>query len=187
MNFTETLRNACCLSPESISVLMENTERIVHPKHTVILSEGDRDTRTGFVETGLIRCSVLRDGKPVTLRFACEGEMIGTVPGFLPGGRSPATLETLEETVLLYIPRTRMEALFAESVELANWGRRLVEKQLVECERYFTEYYWQDKKTQYLRLLGEYPDLLRRVPLKDLASYLDVTPQSLSRIRSRIR
>ena len=78
-------------------------------------------------------------------------------------------------------------ALFAESVELANWGRRLVEKQLVECERYFTEYYWQDKKTQYLRLLGEYPDLLRRVPLKDLASYLDVTPQSLSRIRSRIR
>ena len=65
--------------------------------------------------------------------------------------------------------------------------RRLCEERLRRYEAYFADYTWMDKGRQYERLLREYPQLLQRIALKDLASYLMLTPQSLSRIRAELR
>lgn len=87
----------------------------------------------------------------------------------------------MEPTTLVRIPRARMDALFAGNVELADWGRRMAEEQLRRHEDYFADYAWRDKREQYGLMLRKYPQLMQRIALKDLAAYLFLTPQSLSR------
>ena len=84
-------------------------------------------------------------------------------------------------------PREEIDRLFAADAELADWGRRMAEEQLRRHEEYFADFAWRDKSEQYKRVLREYPQLLQRIALKDLAAYLFVTPQSLSRIRAEIK
>ena len=80
-----------------------------------------------------------------------------------------------------------IDRLFAADAELADWGRRMAEEQLRRHEEYFADFAWRDKSEQYKRVLREYPQLLQRIALKDLAAYLFLTPQSLSRIRAEIK
>lgn len=100
---------------------------------------------------------------------------------------SRQTIETMEPTTLVRIPRARMDALFAGNVELADWGRRMAEEQLRRHEDYFADYAWRDKREQYGLMLRKYPQLMQRIALKDLAAYLFLTPQSLSRIRAGVK
>ena len=78
-------------------------------------------------------------------------------------------------------------SFFAGNAELADWGRRMAEEQLRRHEDYFADYAWRGKREQYGRMLREYPQLLQRIALKDLAAYLFLTPQSLSRIRAGVK
>lgn len=183
MELEKKLRESGELPDECIARLMENTDQVSFASGEVIVNEGSRNGYVYFVEKGAVRGYVLRNGKEVTLFFGFEGDRIDT--GF--GPVCPLIVETLEQTRLWKISRSRLEKLCEKSPQLANWGRRAAERKLSEYERYFTDYFWADKGTQYLILLRDYPGLLQRVSLKSLASYLNVTPQSLSRIRARLR
>lgn len=186
MEIKSRLRENYQLSDTSLQLILEKMERITYLKKEIVVREGERDHYIYFVEQGSIRGYSFRNGKQVTLSFAFEGDMAATVPGYSNNTISKRTLETLENSVLMKIPRKEMALLFSHSIELANWGRLLVEKNLLEYEHYFLDYFWTDKKTQYLKFIKEYPQLLQRVSLKEIASYLNITPQTLSRIRAHI-
>lgn len=187
MDYFERIRTEYGLSTEAVRALSAEAERVSVGRKECLVREGGRDTWLYFVERGSLRTYVMREERCVILNFAFEGDPATSALGASPDGISLCTVETLEPSVLLRIPRIRMEELFRHSAELADWGRRVAERMLRSHEEYFAEYSWREKGKQYYRLLAEYPELLRRVPLKDLASYLFVTPQTLSRIRAELR
>lgn len=187
MEFTKKLQEQYKLSTESITLLQEHLQLLSFDKKEVIIQEGQRDDYTYFVESGSVRAYVIREDKQVTLFFAFEGDSATTILGPSSTLSSKLTIETLEPTTLVRISRTRLEQLFQQSLEIANWGRKLMEKTLLEYEHYFIEYYWMEKSTQYEVLMKEHPQLLQRVSLKEIASYLNITPQTLSRIRAQIK
>lgn len=80
-----------------------------------------------------------------------------------------------------------MNGLYASSLGLANLGRRLMEQQLLSTENWLISAGSPKAKERYLTLIKEHPELLQNVPLKHIASYLWITPQSLSRIRGEIK
>ncbi len=90
------------------------------------------------------------------------------------------------DSELYGISKAKLEVLYAESVELANFGRRLFEQQLLGLESWMITGGSPRAKERYLTLLEENPELLQYVPLKHIASYLWITPQSLSRIRAEL-
>ena len=90
----------------------------------------------------------------------------------------------VEDSDLLRIPARRLEELFEQSHDIAVWGLKLLDYYLREYENYFINDSWSDAREQYEALLRRNPELFQRVPLKHIASYLQITPQSLSRIRS---
>lgn len=175
------------LSPQATALLTEHARETAHPRKTLLLSEGERDEELLLVLEGSVRRYVMREERCVLLDFAFEGDAATVTLGSLPGGVSRHCIETMEPTRLLRIPRLRIDLLMAENAELADWGRRLCEERLRRYEAYFADYTWMDKGRQYERLLREYTQLLQRIALKDLASYLMLTPQSLSRIRAELR
>lgn len=186
MNFTEAMRVRFGLSDESLDAIRDAMEEVRYPKGETIVGEGCRNDSVYFVGEGFVRSYAWREGICRTFRFAFAGEPALTASAS-PGRISRLTLEASADSLLLRIPCGRLEALYRQSVELANWGRLLAEEQLADYEHYFLDYYWADKATQYDTLVREYPALLRNASLKEIASYLNITPQSLSRIRARRR
>lgn len=169
------------LGEKDLDQLLEEMEEVRFGKGEQVVSEGRRTDSVYFVKEGLARVYILRDGRDMTMWFTGAGEMLASSVEKL----SPLNAEVMEDSVLLKISAARLEELFGQSLELANWGRKLAEHYLSEYEHYFTYYSGTDARTQYERLIREYPDLIRKVPLKHIASYLQITPQSLSRIRAK--
>lgn len=181
----ETLNKIFDLSETSIDLLCEYMEEIFIPKGTDLVRENQRDDYSYFIIKGCARCYFLRDGKQRSLFFSFEGDCISGIPGESTYKNSLYTIEMPEDTHLLKISKTILSRLVSQSLELSEWSRKLTEKRLIETEHYFLDYFWENKSTQYFNLIKEYPELLKRVSLKKIASYLNVTPQSLSRIRAK--
>lgn len=95
-------------------------------------------------------------------------------------------LVALEDTVLLCTTHPRLQQLFADFPAFEKFGRVLYETILTQMKRRILYRLHFDAQTRYLHLLETQPDLLRRVPLKHLASYLNITDSTLSRIRKKI-
>lgn len=178
--FIERQRLIHPLSDEAIHLLLEQMEEISFSKHEHAFREGDPERYVWFVEKGLTRTYIERDGKDVTLWFASDGDMVNTVY------RDTAAyhLEMVEDSLLLRIPVCRMEELLEHSLELSTWNRKLLMNYMSEYEDYFINDSWSEAREQYESLLRTRPDLFRKVPLKHIASLLQITPQSLSRIRA---
>lgn len=171
------------LADVSIGLLLDEMEEVTLAKGKFSVREGDRDPYIWFVKIGLARAYVERETKDVTLWFASDGEMIN----FVSREIAAYNVVMVEDSLLLRIPVQRLEALCESSLELSNWARKLVEYYLREYENYFINDSWSDAREQYETLLRTRPELFRKVPLKHIASYLQITPQSLSRIRSSSR
>ncbi|RHO71456.1 Crp/Fnr family transcriptional regulator [Parabacteroides sp. AF48-14] len=171
------------LSDEAIRKLTDEMEEVFIPKGGFSVYEGDRDPYVWFVKDGLTRSFVERDMRDVTLWFASSGEIVNMSYREI----AAYNLEMVEDTVLLRIPARRLEELCEQTLELANWMRKLLDYYLREYENYFINDSWSDAREQYENLLRTRPDLFQRVPLKHIASFLQITPQSLSRIRSSVK
>lgn len=187
MDFARILHERYGLSDEGIGRLTEHATRTEHARKETVIEEGQRDPDLCFVAEGSVRTFVMREDKCVIFSFSFEGDPATSTLGMQPGGVSHQTIETMEPTTLVRIPRSHMDTLFAQNAELADWGRRMAEEQLRRHEDYFADYAWRDKREQYERMLREYPQLMQRIALKDLAAYLFLTPQSLSRIRAGVK
>ena len=155
------------LSDESVLKLTERMEEVFAPKGSFPVYEGDRDPYVWFVKEGLARSFVERN---MSYRETAA-----------------YNLEMVEDTVLLRIPARRLEELCEQTLDLANWMRKLSDYYLREYENYFINDSWSDAREQYETLLRTRPDLFQRVPLKHIASFLQITPQSLSRIRASVK
>ena len=171
------------VSDESMRLLAEGMEEVVAPKGSFPVYEGDRDPYVWFVKEGLARSFVERDMRDVTLWFVSSGEIVNMSYREI----AAYNLEMVEDTVLLRIPARRLEELCEQTLDLANWMRKLLDYYLREYENYFINDSWSDAREQYETLLRTRPDLFQRVPLKHIASFLQITPQSLSRIRASVK
>lgn len=101
---------------------------------------------------------------------------------------SQVNIESVNDSTAYCISKTKLEALFAHSIEMANFGRKIFEREILSVDASTLAYGTPPTaKERYLTLMEENPELLQDVPLKYLASYLYITPQSLSRIRAGLR
>lgn len=182
-SFIAQQRQVYPLSDEAVRLLLDEMEEIAYPKGAFSVCEGDRDPYVWFVKTGFTRAYVERELKDVTLWFASAGELVNISYRDI----AAYNLEMVEDTVLLRLYASKMEELCEHSLELSNWMRKLLDYYLREYENYFINDSWSDAREQYETLMRTRPDLFQRVPLKHIASYLQITPQSLSRIRSSIQ
>ena len=116
MEFTEILRGRYGLSERAAGVLMRHASQSVHARKEIIVEEGQRDQEIRFVTEGSARSYVMREDKCVILSFAFEGDPTSSTLGAWPGGISGHTIETMEPTTLVRLPREEIDRLFAADV-----------------------------------------------------------------------
>lgn len=175
--------------PESgLSTLLSHMTEVRFGKGEFIVKEGERNSNFYLVRNGIWRAySLLDDGTENSLWFAFPGDAAFSSWGYIAGEASLIHIESVNESTAYCISKTELENLFSRSIEMANFGRHIFERELLSVDIFSITFGTPSAKERYLTLIKEYPELLQDVPLKHLASYLYITPQSLSRIRAGLR
>lgn len=155
-----------------------------HSKGTILLKEGSMCKKVYFVEKGTLRFYYINDeGLDITHWFLLENQFITEVTSFLEKTGSEYYLEVLEDCTLYsftYETYSKINSIFPEAHQLFS---SVLIKLLLEFGEKIKDLQFRNAKTRYDNLLAKHPDILQRVALKHIASYLGITQQSLSRIR----
>lgn len=186
MQIKEILESKYNLSQKNSELLISHLEQVTYSKKEIIQKADTMDYYIYFVESGLIRSFISRDGREITLWIVPEGGTPISSSGLTKPGISKITIDAVTDCILWRVSRSQLGSLCGESLAFANFIREMAENIIFETEIFWSDYYGLDKKEQYKRLMQQYPELLQRVSLGEIASYLDITPQSLSRIRREI-
>lgn len=150
------------------------------------LHAGDTADSVGYVAQGLFRMVFHVDGEERTKDFQNEGQFTGSLASLLISSPARFSVVAMEPSVLLEISRER---LFDLSDRFPVWDRlrrNHAEQLFLYKEAREASLLLDSPEERYLHFLRERPDLVQRVPLKHIASYLGVTPEALSRIRRRV-
>lgn len=154
-------------------------------KGTILLEEGQKSTEAYFVIKGCIRTFYIIDGEEKTTAFYTEMEGL-TPPSILTKQPSEYFICCVEDTIIT-VSNPDMEAeIFSKFPKFETLCRILSEELLIKQQINFDEFKTSSPEERYLNLLEKRPDLIQRVPQHQLASYLGIKPQSLSRLRARI-
>ena len=184
--FEEKFRNRYQLSEADASALLSHMEEVRFKKKEVIVQEGTKNTNLYLIKEGIWRGHYLKDGVDTSSWFASKGEAAFSVWGYVDNSYSQISIEAMSDSIAYCISKAALNELYSTSIGLANLGRRLMEHQLLTTENWLISAGSPRAKERYLTLIKETPELLLHVPLKYIASYLWITPQSLSRIRAGI-
>jgi CRP-like cAMP-binding protein len=154
-------------------------------KGTILLKEGQKSKESYFVLNGCIRTYFIVDGEEKTTAFYTEMEAL-TPPCVISQTPSECYVSCLEDTILVASNSDTEAEMNSKFPKFELMCRKLSEELLAKQRIDFDEFKTCSPEQRYLNLLHKRPDLIQRVPQHQLASYLGITPQSLSRLRARI-
>lgn len=182
--FSEILHEKYGLNASESEQLLAQMERLTYRKGEHIVREGERNSSLYLVVQGIWRGHYLRDGVDISLWFASEGDTLFSSWSYVADRPSLTSIEAMSDSTVFRISKQKMETFFTSSIAFANIGRIIFERQFLDMENWMINGGAAQAKQRYLALLEQNPELLQHVPLKHIASYLMITPQSLSRIRA---
>ena len=156
-----------------------------YKKGTILLKEGQYSSTGYFVIKGCLRCYYIINGDEKTTAFYTEAESLNPLCTF-NGKRSEHFVACLEDSILVVGNAEMEETIFRKFPRFESLCRILSEELLAKNRAEFDEFKTSSPEQRYLNLLQSRPDLLQRVPQYQLASFLGITAQSLSRMRNRI-
>lgn len=162
------------------------TNRFVARKQ-FYLKEGELNTHKCYVVKGCSRNFVLdENGKEKTLFFAFEDWWLGDIEAFITGTFCKQNIQAIEDMELICIPKQDFFTLAGDIPSLNNWFNNIVTRSYFATLNRLMETKTGSPETRYLEMLKKRPDIFQRIPLQYIASYLNIEPQSLSRLRNRL-
>lgn len=158
-----------------------------YKKGTVLLKQGDISEKCYFVLKGCVRqYSVREDGSETTYNFFTEGQPVVLFKSYKLQIPSDYFLACLEDSTLIVGSPDSEESMYNQFPEFKNITRHIMELNFGQTQEDTAMLMGGTPKERYLRLMEKRPGLIKRVPQHQLASYLGITPESLSRIKKRI-
>lgn len=174
--------------PAALARLVAASRVITAPKGVAVLKAGDVAELLFFVESGLLRYYYIdaESGDERTGQFFDEGAVVTDAASFLTGAPATQTVEAVEASVVLTIPRAALLRGYDEDHAIERFGRKMVEGGFLGSQRRAANLLNMSPDERYSHFVENRPAIARRVPQYLLASFLGVTPESLSRIRGRM-
>jgi CRP-like cAMP-binding protein len=137
-----------------------------------------------FINKGMARIYYLKDGIDITESFSFENNIIARVESLFTGRPSRKAIQILEDAEIVAINAIQLFKLYNDLPEIERLFRKIFETAYIETVNRIEGIQFHPAEERYNALLHESPDVLKRVPLKHVASYLGITQVSLSRIRA---
>lgn len=156
-------------------------------KHQFLLNEGDVCRYIGFVNSGCLReYKIDNKGTEHILQFAIEDWWVSDLNSFLSGLPATYNIDALQDSEVLLLEKSAREELLDNCPKMERFFRLLIEANHIAKQQRIADSLSASAEERYLKFIKTYPKLLEQVPQNQIASYLGITPQSLSRIRKEL-
>lgn len=155
--------------------------------NTTLLYEGDVADKVYFVKKGALRLWNNDDGKDITFQFFFEGQLVSSYESFYLGKPSMFSIETMEDSELLILDKANLDLLLKQSTNITHLMMKQLSERFIAYTDYFLSRIKETPEKRYISLVEKNPELVTRVQDRHIASFLGITPVSLSRIKKRIK
>ena len=172
------------LSKEAEKAISEISHSIKLKRNDELQPVGHTCKTIYFVNRGIARIYYYKDGVDITESFAFENNIIARIESLFSGKPSRKAIQILEDSELIAINSTKLFQLYDTYPEIERLFRKIFEAGYAETIHRIEGIQFHTAEERYKSLIAEAPDVLKRVPLKYVASYLGITQVSLSRIRA---
>lgn len=180
----EITRLYCRLSPMGVDTLSQILVPMKFQKGDVVLSEGEVCRAMYFVDRGMVRQFYYKNGKDVTEHFSFEGRIVFCIESFLKQEPSRLMVEALENSLLYAIPYEAWHMSMLQNQEMEMLYRKILEHALISSQEHADSQRFENATERYTRLMATKPEIVLRAPMVHIASFLQMTPETLSRVRS---
>ena len=157
---------------------------LVLKKGETLVREGQYSDKIFFILNGCARAYYLKDGKDISDWFAFENDFISSINSFFLNIPSPHYIELLEDSILLEISRKNVERLSDEYTDFERLNKLLLIKTMLQQQERISSMQFHSAEQKYRNILSIRPDIIQRIPLTHIASYIGITLETLSRIKN---
>ena len=153
-------------------------------KGTFMLETGKLTDRVFFILSGYLRYfKVIESGEELVIHLFAPNNFATSVNSFFLGKKTEETLQAITDCEYLYISKPDLEKLYSTNLKWQSFGRKLMESFLIEKEERIIDQLSLTAQDRYSKLVKNQPDIIQNVPVKYIASFIGIQPESLSRIR----
>ena len=186
MKLIQELNKHIKVDAEIERFLNEECETKVSEKGEILSKQNQYNHTVFFVDEGLLRMFYYENGKDITTNFYSEGKITANIDTLFKNQPTRNNIETLEKSIITTCNFNKLEELCSVSLTAANFSRYILGNLMIEMSRRISSLQYMTAKEKYIQLLEENPNIILRAPLGMIASYLGISQETLSRIRSDI-
>ncbi|MFC3561277.1 Crp/Fnr family transcriptional regulator [Pedobacter jamesrossensis] len=175
------------LSNEALKLLAECFSVVNHYKGEILVQAEKTEPYFYVIIEGIARAYSDGENQQITFWFGQKDNILFSYNSYINNKPGYENIELLENCKLYKIKIADLLCLYAVNIELANWGRKIIETELIVTEKRLIDRLFKTATERYQDFLVQTPELGKKVALKYIASYLGVTQVTLSRIRATIK
>ncbi|REC44051.1 Crp/Fnr family transcriptional regulator [Chryseobacterium pennipullorum] len=187
MNIDQILDQIYLLPETSKASLKNHIIELSYPKGFCLMEANKVIPYVYFIRKGIARAYSSTAENDITFWFGCEGQTVISMKSYVQEQPGYESIELLEDCDLYRLETANLQKLFNEDIHIANWGRKLAESEMIKSEELIISRQFKTSLERYKDIILYQPELLQRVQLGHIASYLGITQVSLSRIRAEIK
>ena len=175
------------LSPKEQTLFLSKTEIQHYKAKTILLSPGEISKYSYFVNSGILRSFNINDNiVEHVLSFACSGWWIGDIYSLLSQKPGNLFIEVLDGAEVVLLSRENQELLYQEIPKLERFFRILTENSLVAHQERLMDNLSHSAEERFENFCIKYPTLIQKIPQKQIASFIGVTPEFFSKMKSKM-
>lgn len=183
----ENIAHQIALTPEEQALFLSKTETKSFKAKTIVLQAGEICKYSYFVNSGVLRSFNINDNiVEHVLSFASSGWWIGDMYSLISQNPGSLFIEVLEDAEVVLLSKENQEKLYQEIPKLERFFRILTENSLVAHQERLMDNLSLSAEERFEKFCAKHPDLIQKVPQKHIASYLGVTPEFFSKMKSRL-
>ena len=182
----ELARRYSTMTHEELDILESVLVPMKFAKNEIILGEGDTCEHIYWVVKGLARQYYFKNGKEVTEYMGTENTIMMSIESLFKEQPSTQVIQAVEPTIVYAMPKKDLEAVAMRSVNIQILYRKILEESLIISQQRADMLRFESAQDRYQKLVKNAPQLVLRAPLVYIASYLQMTPETLSRVRTAV-
>ncbi len=182
----ENIKHYTPLSTEEMEILQNTVEKRIFDKNDIIFTEGKVSDEIYFVTKGCVRLFYTVDGTDKTAFFYTEGQFICAGESYTFNIPAIENYQAIEETEIYVFTKSGIEILLEKAPKFEVIARIATENELITCQKVIASFVTKSAEERYIDLLNTQSALFQRVPQQYIASFLGVSPETLSRIKARV-
>lgn len=182
----ELARKYSTMTHDELDILESILVRKTYHKGEIILAEGDICREFLYIHKGMLRQFYFKKDKQLTEHIGVEGAMVMCIESLFKEEPTHLQIEALENTIVFALPKKNLEEVALHNVNIQILFRKILEESLIQSQIHADLVRFESAYDRYKKLCHLQPQIIMRAPLLHIASYLQMTPETLSRVRAQM-